>query len=272
MQNDPDYIRHEINEIQARMKARADSLSDQFSPNNLVTEGINRVFSDPANSIDRLQETVRQHPIASAMVAAGMASVAGAFTREQINGSPQAEKARRTMKTNIEKAKTRTATIAKSAKDRLDSVSEQVGQGYEDAAQTARETGREAAHVAGNAADTISRKGNALTDDARRFARENPVALGLFAVGAGALAASFFTARRPSEEPADAKPRVGQAKKSTRAKSSPNKTVKRMKPATGTTKAGAKKSAGKTRAGKGTTTTSTAAKRAAKGSTSSGKA
>lgn len=239
MHNDPDHIKHEIDAIQLRMKQRAEALGEQLSPSRIVTDSVSDLMRDPGETVSRLADTVRNHPFASAMVAAGVASLAGTASRDRVAAayanSDYPEKIRQTAR----RGKARAQTVAKSSREGLDSVSETVSEAAENATSKAHKAATTVSGKVHDASEQGLQRSRDLATDARRFAQDNPVALGLFALGAGALAASFFTARSASHEDTEtarkkspaAKPKTTQAKKATRAKSSPNKTVKRMAPA-----------------------------------------
>ncbi len=259
MHDDPDRIRNEIDTIQERMKARAESLGGRLSPNRLMNETVSSVTEHPGRTVDQIIDTIRNHPIASAMVAAGMASVAGASTRDRIANSEAARSTQHNVKTAATRVNERARVAAKSSRDTMNAISETVTETAEDLQERARTTGRKAASTARNASRRAAYGTRTFASDARQFASDNPVALGLFAIGIGALAASVFTARRDSETDSDnattTGPAVRQAKKQTRAKQQPNKTVKKMKPATNTTRARKAASGTKGAASRATTPT-----------------
>lgn len=235
MTNDPDLIKHEIDQIQTRMKARVEMIGNELSPNRMISETLDTVIQDPHGTISKLTYTVRQHPVASALVAAGLASLAGAASRDRISETNKESGLENSVKQVASGTKTKVKTLAKSAKDKADSISEAATETIDSATLKAKTTSASIASGASKQADQALDAGRDMVKDAKRFAEDNPLTLGLFALGVGALAASFFTARQTqhTKEPVgetsrSAKPKISHAKKSTRAKSSPNKTVKKM--------------------------------------------
>lgn len=267
MKNDPDVIKHEIDQLQARMKARADEVSEKLSAGRLVQELFDGVARDPAQSIDQLVGAVRRHPIASTMAAAGAATLIGSVSAararngasHRINGPGGESQLTETsggVGSKVSEAgeaiKDAASTVKAKAADVANRVTETTKAGQQklsSAASRAADTGRELTHRTSDAAEEV-----------RQFAKNNPVALGLFALSVGALAASVMTVRRDYEDEHEADlepmvppaPKTRQAKKATRAKTTPNKVVRKMNSPART--AGSSRAAAGTTAGSATGT------------------
>ena len=290
MTKDPDVLKHEIDELQERVKKRSEQIGRELSPRTIASDALDKVFSDPSEAFNRTTRTIANHPVAATVATAGLLSLAGAYLRETRSDDIDrlSGKARRAYDDASRSVSKRVAELGEKASDLGDDISssarsaaekarEAVASGRKKAEETYDEVSREAA----SRASAVARQSKQAARSTRTFVEDNPLAAGLIAVAAGAALASVFAVRSNRRDDDDeeltpatrqamtsttkAKPKVTQAKKSERAKSTPNKVTKSMKTAE-SKRAPKRKSPPRKKAAKPAASSATAAKARTAGS------
>ena len=235
---DPDQLQDEIELLQNRMADRLDRVSSAFTPQNMIAQVTGEKNPDIFTTIDTVADAARRNPIAAGLIGAGMVAllfnsrktlpepdpevlareravygvegvtadgrrfapsgVRGADGRvhpsdEAVGlhgdiGDPDVDD-RAPEPDSIDGVEHRVKRLQDRAAARLSAASHAVSDAYDEGRARVRSSYE-------SARSRFSSDPNSPT--AMDWVRENPVPLGLAALAAGAVAAGYYTASRPS--------------------------------------------------------------------------
>ena len=202
---DPDQLQDEIELLQNRMQQRLEGITSAFEPQNLIAAATGTKNPDVFTTIDTVVDAARRNPVPASLIAAGLA---GLFLNGRYGQRPvrQAE-AYEALPPGVEgmdRDGRRVAASGVAEPSTADRAEEQVR-----ALQDATAARLEAATIAARETYDTTRQrvasGTSYVADTGRDAwawvKENPTAIGLAALAAGALAAGYYTASPPKRRP-----------------------------------------------------------------------
>jgi ElaB/YqjD/DUF883 family membrane-anchored ribosome-binding protein len=228
-----------IDQTRERVRERINRLQDDFSPKALLDQFVPE--GQPiSETVRQVSEAARRNPLATALVAGGIALLGKDLVGERASG---------TTRKVANAGKAYAEDVAGHVREGSEQLAEHASQLADDTRASARKTVSKVKREASHALDQTARAGQELYDSGSQYARtgkrwveENPVAAGLAAAAAGALIASYFTAKpvsgtRTSDDADPHEPSAPAAKPATRkrnsatAKTTAKTTARRRPPA-----------------------------------------
>ena len=202
---DPDQLQDEIELLQNRMQQRLEGITSAFEPQNLIAAATGTRNPDIFTTVDTVVDAARRNPIPASLIAAGLAGLFlnGRYGQREVRPAEPYEavppgtegvdaEGRRYAASGVAEPST-----ADRAEEQVKQLQDATAARLEAATIAARETYADARHRLSSGTSYVADTGR----DAWAWAKENPTAIGLAALAAGALAAGYYTAsparRRP---------------------------------------------------------------------------
>lgn len=202
---DPDQLQDEIELLQNRMQQRLEGITSAFEPQNLIAAATGTKNPDIFTTVDTVVDAARRNPVPAALIAAGMAGLFlnGRYGRRPVRGAepyealpPGAEgvdtEGRRYAASGIAEPST-----ADKAEEQVRALQDATASRLEAASIATRETYEDVRNRVSSGTSYVADTGREAWD----WVKENPTAIGLAALAAGALAAGYYTASPPKRRP-----------------------------------------------------------------------
>ena len=202
---DPDQLQDEIEILQNRMAQRLNGITSAFEPQNLIASVTGEKNPDIFTTIDTILDTARRNPVGSGLIGAGLAALFfGSRTTERPVRPAQPYERPAPGVEGVDADGRRFAASGVADPSSLDRVEENVkllqdatAARLEAATTAARETFQDTRNRISTGTSYVADTGR----ETVAWVRENPMAIGLAALAAGALAAGYYTASSPRQRP-----------------------------------------------------------------------
>jgi hypothetical protein len=197
MTKSSEQIEQEIDGIRERMRGRINRAADELSPKAMASRLVGKDDPSMTDMLDWAMTTARNNPVATSLIAAGLASFA------LQSDSRVRDATRREVAQGSRKLRGYAGEATETAKGYLHDAADIAVETADEAAHYVRETAERAtrtitrsAHDAEDAVRYATDRSVELGRDGAEWVKRNPTATGLFALAIGAATASYFAARR----------------------------------------------------------------------------
>jgi hypothetical protein len=218
IQQNVDEIRGDIDEIRGEMGGTLQELGDRLDPGHLLQQAkenvreatIGRVEEEAKGVSDMVMETIRRNPIPAAMAGIGLGVLW--MNRSSENA--------RTIDRYGRRIRSTAGGMGMQARDKASGVvgglSETAGQVGENIGQTASQVGDTIGAATGQVGESIGETVDQVSWNFERIMGANPLAVGLVALGAGAVIGALIpTTERERQSLGDASRQIGTAVRDT---------------------------------------------------------